>query len=227
MYLRAVHAEACVASLRKLIHEHPLEDETSKTELGILRGHLARANPHSKALIEALSFNPANELGEEVMVLFNHPVQHYVTPRFYTETKPKTGKVVPTWNYAAVQVYGKAKIYCDAKSEETGHFLSKQIHDLSQHAERDFMHHTGAEGNPEAWKVSDAPEQYIRLLQKGIIGIEITIERLEGKFKMSQELNERDRNGVVEGFQAIDSPSASEVAKMVIDCKERMRANGD
>lgn len=161
------------------------------------------------------------------MILFNHPIQHYVTPKFYSEMKSKTGKVVPTWNYAAVQAYGKVRIYSDAKSEDTGHFLSKQIHDLSQHAERDIMQHTGTEGSPNAWKVSDAPERYISSLQKSIISIEITIERLEGKYKMSQGLNEGDRDGVLEGFQAIGSHCGLEVAKMVRDCKRRVGTRED
>lgn len=246
MYIRAVHAEADLRVLRQLIHSNPLgmlvtgiqsptysflqashipfvldvQDETSETELGRLRGHLARANPQSKALIETLTTNPrpSNILEQEVLVIFTNTAHHYVTPKFYKETKPATGKVVPTWNYAAAQVYGKAKIYFDSKSEETSYFLAKQIEDLSHHNETTIMKHTGEEDRPAAWKVSDAPEKYVELMKKGIIGIEIEVERLEGKFKMSQELGQGDREGVVEGFANLGSDGAQSISRMV---KER------
>lgn len=247
MYLRAIHADADVRTLRDIIRKHPLgifttatpsasksypliqcthipflldlQDETSETELGVLRGHMARANPHSKALIEAAAESPDGVIETEVMVLFNVPAHHYVTPKFYVETKPKDGKVVPTWNYAAAQVYGKAKIFYDSKSDETSEFLQKAISDLTDHAEETIMGHTGkANGCPEAWRVSDAPENYVGLLKKAIIGVEIHIERLEGKFKMSQESTEGDRQGVIAGFEKMGGDNAQEVANIV---KER------
>lgn len=252
MYLRAIHADATIAMLRQLIRDNPLgilttaissdnlpliqsshvpflldvNDESSETELGVLRGHLARANPQSKAMIESLSSKTTSPtrcpgvLEQDVHVLFNAPVQHYVTPKFYTQTKPETGKVVPTWNYAAAQVYGRARIYYDANSSDSAGFLGKQIHDLTQHAEQSVMGYTGVDGKPSGWSVDDAPERYIQLLQKAIIGIEITVERLEGKFKMSQELAKGDREGVVRGFEALGSESHT-AARMAEVVKER------
>lgn len=246
MYLRAAHVETHIPTLRQLIRDFPLGilttaisstagpfiqsshipflldvgDESSETELGRLRGHLARANPQSKAMIEAvLSKNQGNGstvLTDEVLVLFTSPVQHYVTPKFYTETKPATGKVVPTWNYAAVQAYGRARVYFDAGGEETSAFLARQIDDLSAHAERDIMGYTGPEGSrPAPWSVRDSPERYVELLKKAIIGVEIEITRLEGKFKMSQELGDGDRAGVIEGFRGLGTDTAREVAELV------------
>lgn len=252
MYLRAVHADATIRELRQLIHDNPLgilttaipsasfpllqsthipfihdiQDPSSETELGVLRGHLARANPHSKAMMESLARRPGvHVLEQEVMVLFQHPVNHYVTPKFYTETKPATGKVVPTWNYAAAQIYGRARIYCDAKSAATDEFLAKQIGDLSRFAERDIMGYTGAEaGRPGPWEVGDAPGSYIELLRKSIIGIEITVDRLEGKFKMSQELKDGDREGVVKGFEALGSFTGGSMAEIVEERGRRKNA---
>jgi transcriptional regulator len=247
MYLRGVHADATIPVLRQLIRENPLgilttairssiapfiqsshipfildvQDEGSETELGVLRAHLARQNPQSKAMIEAVQAQPpssSNVLEEEVLVLFTSTAQHYVTPKFYSETKPSTGKVVPTWNYAAAQVYGKAKIYWDPKSKEAVTFLSKQINDLSKHAETSIMGYTGADGRPGAWSVTDAPERFIELLRTNIIGIEIKIDRLEGKFKMSQELSRNDREGVIEGFRALETEVGHKVSDIV---KER------
>lgn len=141
-----------------------------------------------------------------------------MTPKFYTETKPTTAKVVPTWNYAAVQIYGKATIYADSKGSETSAFLSQQIEDLSAHAETTVMDYTGRGDRPGPWKVGDAPEKYIELMKKNIIGIEIEVEKLEGKFKMSQEMRLEDREGVEKGFGALGSDVGKSMAEMV---KER------
>jgi transcriptional regulator len=154
-------------------------------------------------------------LEQEVSVLFTGPVHAYVTPKFYTETKPSTGKVVPTWNYSAVQVYGKARIFVDSKSPETSTFLSTQIRDLSQHAEKNVMGYTGVDGRPSEWRVDDAPETYVGLLQKSIIGMEIEIERLEGKWKMNQEMGKGDREGVVRGFEALGTEVGEGMARTV------------
>src|ERR1700761_8454456 len=134
MYLRVAHADATIPMLRQLIRSNPLgilttaissktypkilsshipflldiKDEESETELGVLRGHLARMNPQSKSMIDEIQSRSTPENAqfreEEVVILFNSTAQHYVTPKFYTETKSSTGKVVPTWNYAAAQV---------------------------------------------------------------------------------------------------------------------------
>ncbi|KAJ5778123.1 hypothetical protein N7520_001369 [Penicillium odoratum] len=198
-------------------------DDDSETPLGVLRGHMAKQNPQAKALMEALAQQSQSqdsetlELPDEVLVLFNVPHHHYVTPKFYTETKPVSGKVVPTWNYAAAQAYGKIRIYCNSKSEETGNFLQRQIEDLSQHAETSQMGYTGGE-KPTAWSVDEAPLSYVELLKKNIIGIEIRIERLQGKFKMSQEMGRGDREGVVKGFGELGTDIGDGMARMV---KER------
>jgi transcriptional regulator len=240
MYLRAAHAEFDVTQLRKFIRDNPLgiiitaipssnystiqcshvpwildvSDENSSTELGRLRGHMAKANSHSKVMSEVAEKDSNGYLEQEILVLFNGPVHAYVTPKFYTETKPTTGKVVPTWNYSAVQVYGKAKIYFDSKSPETGSFLQKQLRELSQHSEEHVMGYTGGE-RPSAWEVEDAPETYVALLQKSIIGVEIEIERMEGKWKMSQEIGKGDREGVVKGFEALKTEEGEKIARTV------------
>ncbi|KAI0199719.1 transcriptional regulator PAI 2-type [Astrocystis sublimbata] len=247
MFLPEVHAEPSIPVLRQLVRDNPLgilttairsetapfilsshipfildvKDEGSDKELGVLRGHMARQNPQSKSLIAAAKASTAstpNVVEEEVLVLFTASAQHYVTPKFYTETKPASGKVVPTWNYAAVQAYGRAKIYWDHKADESVAFLSSQTAALSDHTETCVMGYTGTADRPKPWKVSDAPERFIELLQKGIIGIEIELDRLEGKFKMSQEMSVNDRQGVVEGFASLGTDVGHAVSKVV---KER------
>lgn len=243
MYIRAAHAETDLRVLRRLIHENPLgmlttgikspshsflqsshipflldvQDESSETELGRLRGHLARQNPQSKTMMEHCSSNPGlnSYLEDEVLIIFTRAAHHYVTPKFYTETKPATGKVVPTWNYAAAQVYGKARIYYE-NNDETSNFLGKAISDLTDHNERNTMGYTGGD-KPTQWKVTDAPEKYVDLLKRNIIGIEIEVTKLEGKFKMSQEMGEGDRDGVVKGFENLKTEVGDEIARTVRD----------
>ncbi|CAI7652941.1 unnamed protein product [Penicillium glandicola] len=239
MYLRAVHAEGQIPVLQQLIRDNPLgilttaikspiysfiqsshipfvldvppsteNDDTIPT--GILRGHMAKQNPQAKALMEALAEQNAAgnnklELTDEVLILFNGPHHHYVTPKFYTETKPVSSKVVPTWNYSAVQAYGKISVYCNSKAEET---------DLSRQSETGIMGYTGGD-KKSPWNVSEAPVNYVELLKKNIIGIEIRIERLQGKFKMSQEMGEGDRKGVVKGFEELGSDVGRGIADSV------------
>lgn len=244
MYLRAVHAETSIPALRRFIQDNPLgilttaipsaiyhliqsshipwvldvEDPSNEDELPVLRGHVARQNPQAKVIIDHFKGNASpfptpestsHRLQQEVMVLFNGPSHHYVTPKFYTKTKPESGKVVPTWNYAAVEAYGKATVYFDSQSEETSNFLSKQINDLSNMAETQIM------GYEKPWRVADAPERYVELLRKNIIGIEIQVTSLGGKFKMSQEMGIEDRDGVVKGFDSLGTADGDYVANTV------------
>lgn len=235
MYLRSVHAELSIPRLRAFMLENPLgilttaistpgfpliqsshipwvvdiADDADEAQLPRIRGHLARQNPQSKAIIQHVEQNGSSTLKEEVMILFNGPAHHYITPKFYTETKPASGKVVPTWNYSAVQAYGTATVYVDSKAPETTAFLSKQIRDLSYMAETSIM------GYPKPWSVDDAPPNYISVLSKAIIGIEIEIHSLGGKHKMSQEMGDGDRNGVVEGLNGMGTEVGSAVASTV------------
>ncbi|KAI3013597.1 transcriptional regulator family: UAF complex subunit Rrn10 [Aspergillus niger] len=169
-----------------------------------LRGHIARANPQCSAILDSLTTQPESILPTEVLILFTSPYHSYITPHFYTTTKPLTGKVAPTWNYAAVQVYGRARIYNPRSERELGEqasmFLDTQLRDLSAHCEGEIMGHTTTgtsdthtHNNPEekpcprAWTVDEAPDAYINILKKNIIGIEVTVTGMDGKFKMSQE----------------------------------------
>ena len=157
---------------------------------GRLRVHMARANPQWRQL--------ADNLEMPVLVVFQG-VDSYVTPSWY-ETKRETGKVVPTWNYAMVQVRGHARVIEDKD------WLAQQVAALtaSHEAERE-----------QPWQVSDAPETYIASQLKGIIGLEIDIAEIIGKWKVSQNRPEADRRGVAEGLDASDSTSSEEMAELV------------
>jgi len=255
MYLKPVHTETHIPVLRQFIRDNPfgiittavrsktqpfiqsshvpwildVQDDSSETELGTLRGHMARANPHSKTMVESIQkAQPQSDvrdesghfLEEEVHVLFNGPAHSYVTPKFYVETKPSTGKVVPTWNYSAVQVYGRARIFYDSKSPATISYLKKQISDLTFLSETRIMNHVGNVDPtlPKPWTVDEAPVNYVNLLRQAIIGIEIEIDRMEGKFKMSQDKGDGDWKGVVDGFASLGTDVGDEISRTV---KER------
>ncbi len=140
------------------------------------------------------------------MILFQAPINHCVSPKFYTTTKPDSGKVVPTLNYAAVQVYGKAHIYNSGPAAAS--FLQAQIQELSEQQEK-------AAGYGHTWKVTDAPEKYIDLFKKAIVGIEIEVIRIEGRWKMSQDMRDGDWFGVVNGFRALGTKEGHDMADLI------------
>jgi transcriptional regulator len=157
------------------------------SEHGTLRCHVSRANPQWRDL----------EHVDECLVVFQGP-QDYVTPSWY-ETKRETGKVVPTWNYATVHAWGRPRMIED----ET--WLRHQIEALTR--SREAL-------RPEPWHVEDAPAEYVQAQIKAIIGVEIPIARIEGKWKMSQNRPEPDRNGVIAGYRA-QGPSSTAIADLV------------
>ncbi|RFC64865.1 MULTISPECIES: FMN-binding negative transcriptional regulator [Mesorhizobium] len=141
-----------------------------------LRAHLARANPHWKILRD----NPDST----VLVVFQGS-ESYITPSWY-ETKRETGKVVPTWNYVTVQARGIAQVFEDSS------WLLNQITELT-------ATHEATREAP--WQVHDAPAGYIESQMKGIVGLEIEVSELSGKWKVSQNRPVADRSGVAEGLE--------------------------
>jgi transcriptional regulator len=155
---------------------------------GRLRAHLAKANPQWRSISENTEM--------PVLVVFQG-TDSYVTPSWY-ETKRETGKVVPTWNYAVVQVRGRARIVDDKE------WLAGQIAELTA---------THEAPRAEPWQVTDAPAPFIEAQIKGIIGLEIDITEISGKWKVSQNRPVADRVGVANGLEA--GGSADEMAHLV------------
>jgi transcriptional regulator len=155
---------------------------------GVIECHLARANPHCK------------DLGgeQEALMIFQGP-QGYITPNWYP-SKAEHGKVVPTWNYAVVHAYGRPQVMEDPA------WLRRHVGELTAQQE-------GAE--PEPWRLSDAPESFISGMLRGIVGFRFAIGRLEGKWKMSQNRETRDREGVVRGLARRGQGDDGEVADYV------------
>lgn len=155
---------------------------------GVIECHLSRANPHWKDL--------AN--GGEAMMIFQG-AEGYITPNWYA-TKAQTGKAVPTWNYVIVHAYGRPEV---VKEKE---WVLRHVTELSDQQER---------GEAHPWKVSDAPESYIDVMLRGIVGFRFAITRLEGKWKMSQNREAQDRSGVIDGLKARAASEDVQVAEIV------------
>ena len=135
-------------------------------------GHISRANPQWKT----------PWLGS-VMVIAEGP-NGYVRPGWY-ETKRETGKVVPTWNYVAVHIYGELIVHDDID------WINSAVHKLTDH-------HESTRTSP--WKVDDAPQDYLDAQLKAIVGVEVKIQRIEVAVKMSQNKTDADAAGVIKGF---------------------------
>lgn len=126
-------------------------------------------------------------------------IEGYITPAWYP-SKAEHGKVVPTWNYSVVHVYGRPEI------TEDEHWLSSHVTELTAQQERVMA---------EPWAVSDAPESFIAVMLRGIVGIRFAIERIEGKWKMSQNRETQDRHGVVGGLRTRDGADDQEMAEYI------------
>lgn len=211
MYLPKVFEENRADVLRDLIASHPLGTvvtlndqglqanhipflfDSSPEPLGTLYAHVARANPLWRELSRTA----------ETLVIFQGP-QTYISPSWYP-TKSETGMVVPTWNYAVVHAYGRLEAIDD--KAWLGEFVTKltDIHES---------------GNPEPWAVSDAPAEYIDHLLSSIVGLKLTITRLAGKLKLSQNRPAQDRVNVIRTLKEQDSESARAMAEAI------QKANG-
>lgn len=138
-----------------------------------LVGHVARANPHWKAVVD----------GSAALAVVTGP-DAYVSPSFYA-SKREHGRVVPTWNYSAVHLRGPVRVVDDAA------WLRELVGALTDHHES---------GRDEPWAVEDAPATYVDKQLRAIVGIEMVVESVEAKAKLSQNRSEEDRAGVVAGL---------------------------
>jgi transcriptional regulator len=220
MYIAPHHALADPKSIASLIAAHPLGSwvcfcdgglvanpvpfflDTRQGPHGTLLGHVSRANPVWRALTPS---TPS-------IVMFHGP-QAYITPHWYPG-KSEHGRVVPTWNYAVAHAHGVARTV-----EDPDHLRSLvQRLTASQEA-----------GQSTPWHMGDAPAGYINALLRGIVGIEIPIDRLEAKLKASQDEALHDRLGTVAGLRATPSDNACAMATLIeqtIDTDLQTRSTG-
>jgi len=169
--------------------EHiPLQLETAADGALTLRGHVARANPVWKTA--------AN--GAPALAIF-HGADAYITPSWYP-TKREHGKAVPTWNYVVVHARGPLRFIEDAE------WLRAQVDALTQRQESAFA---------EPWVVSDAPADYLARMLAAIVGVEMSVTALEGKWKVSQNQPEENRDGAAGGLRALGTDEARTMARLI------------
>jgi transcriptional regulator len=206
MYIPAHYQESDVAVLHALIRAHPLgawvvgaADElvvnhipfvidASRGVRGTLIGHVARPNPVWKQL---------SRNGPSVVIF--QGAESYISPSWYP-TKHETGKAVPTWNYAVVHAHGIPVLFEDRDR------LLAHVTALTTMAESAFE---------SPWQVSDAPAEFIEAMLKGIVGIEIPIASLAGKWKASQNRPEADRRAVADALLQQGGDSSRAMAALV------------
>jgi transcriptional regulator len=210
MYLPKHFEETRVEVLHELIHAHPLgalvtmtadgldanhipfEVDPSPAPFGTLRGHVARANPVWRDASRAV----------EALVIFQGPGT-YISPSWYV-TKKETAKVVPTWNYAVVHAHGALRVIDDRE------WLRAFVETLTNRHEA---------GRREPWKVTDAPADFIDKQLGAIVGIEVPMTRLIGKWKVSQNRPAADRDGVVQALRQDGDHAAAAMSDLVRQSK--------
>jgi transcriptional regulator len=206
MYTPQHFAESRTEVLHELIRRHPLgaliaatpdgleashvpfEIDAGSDAHGVLRCHLARANPLWKSL----------DAATQSLVIFQGE-DSYISPAWYA-AKQQHGKVVPTWNYIVVHAYGKPRVIHDAE------WLRTLVTQLTSRHEA---------GRADPWRVTDAPADYVDKMLQAIVGVEIEIKRLTGSWKLSQNRSAADRQGVVRGLAASSSPIDAAMAQLV------------
>ena len=199
MFIPPVFAEDRIEVMHDLIRQHPFgtlvtqgSDGLNATQIpffivpgtegegfGTLNGHLSKGYPHWKEI----------ETCMECLVIFQGP-HGYVSPSWYP-SKSITHEVVPTWNYATVHAWGRPVITDDT---QTKHDL---VSALTDHMEAP---------RSDPWQVTDAPDNFIQKQLNGIVGLKISVTRMEGKWKMSQNRSPNDRDGVLSGLVNTDDP---------------------
>jgi transcriptional regulator len=211
MYRPSHFEQHDAAALHALMREHPLATLVTQQAAGItadaipleydaashtLRGHVARANPLWR-----------EAAGQPVLAVFNGP-QAYITPSWYP-SKAATHKVVPTWNYTLVHAHGVLRAVEDAP------WLHALVSGLT-------AHHEAPRAAP--WAVADAPDDYVQQMLRAIVGIEIPVERLIGKWKISQNRSDADRLGVAAGLA--EGPAAAQAMAELVANKGPVKPGG-
>lgn len=166
----------------------PLVIDPGTGGLGTLKGHIARAN----------SMWQETHSGAEVLAIFQGP-SHYISPTWYP-SKIEDGRVVPTWNYVVVHARGRITWIHDES------WLGSFLESLTDRHER---------RNATRWHLSDAPAEYMQRMLAAIVGFEIVITNITGKWKLSQNRSARDRAGVVTSLAALTDESSQLMAKLV------------
>jgi transcriptional regulator len=172
----------------------PLLLDETKGEYGTITGHVSRAN---------LQWRESDPNVDALIIFLG--LDTYVSPNWYP-AKQENGRVVPTWNYAAIHAYGRLTFFEDPE------WLRIMVTELTKRHESSF---------PAPWQVTDAPAVYIDSQLKAIVGFEFRIVRLEGKQKFNQNRAVQDRLGVIEGLRGLGNERKTEVAELMEEIESR------
>ncbi len=208
MYIPKYHALTDVATMHNHIKEHPLGAWVCNAQRELIANHIPFVlNPqhgnHGRLLGHVSRANPVwRELstGARSVVMFMGP-HAYISPSWYPG-KHQHGKVVPTWNYVTVHAHGMARAI------EDSNWILDVIGRLTNAQES---------RRQQPWKLSDAPQEYIEKMLRAVVGIEITIDQLEGRLKVSQDEDKQDRLGTVEGLRQTSESSSQVLAELVLE----------
>jgi transcriptional regulator len=196
MYTPASFRESRIDILQDLMRAYPFATVVANGANGLVANHLPFEVIGGAALHGHVA--RGNELasmdGAEVLLIFQGP-DGYISPNWYP-SKHETGREVPTWNYAVVHVHGRLQVIDDAV------WTRALLDALTDHHEA---------SQPSPWRVADAP---------AIVGIAVTIERIEGKFKLSQNHPARNQSGVVDGLRRRDADGDVELAQLMVEKNE-------
>lgn len=179
-----------------IVSQLPMLLEPAAGAFGTLTGHLARGNPHWKD----------SDFSKPAIAMFMGP-NAYVSPTWYP-SKAEHGKAVPTWNYSVICARGTIETF------ESADELRAHVTALTERFEREAA---------EPWQVSDAPEDYLQRQFKGIVGLRLTIDSIEGKAKLSQNRTQADQDGVIAALSASERPDDRAIGGMM---KQRLPAAG-
>lgn len=211
MYLPPSFEESRPDVLRDLMTRHPLATVVTLGADGLDANHLpllhqADPAPHGTLVGHVSRANRVwrdARLDVDALAIFHGP-QGYITPAWYP-SKAETGKVVPTWNYVVVHAYGRLRFHDDPA------WLRRHVAALT-------AAHEAARTEP--WSVTDAPSDYIDGQIKGIVGFELTITRLLGKWKLNQNKTDAERDGLVRAIREHGDDDARGMAELIERAKE-------
>lgn len=175
-----------------LVSHLPLLLDPAAGAMGVLTGHLARANPQWKA----------SDLSQPVVAIFMGP-DAYISPNYYP-SKHDDPRTVPTWNYVAVHARGRLETFDDRER-----LLALVTRLTERHEQR------SAKPSVRPWAVSDAPADYLDRMVRAIVGVRLTIESIDGKKKLSQNRSAIDRQGVVDGLSTSTNPNERNISDLM------------
>lgn len=208
MYIPSHFSETDLERVSEFIRANPLGLMVANVEGELVGNHLPfsmldeKIQVGSKLISHAAKANPVWRLGEsnEKVLLVFSGYETYISPSLYP-SKQETHKVVPTYNYVSVHIYGRVRAIDDEQSKR------QIVEALTNDMESDRQ---------SPWAVSDAPEDYIKTMLANIVGLELLVEKIEAKWKASQNRPAKDRQGVIDGLRKdMDNSRSQEMAREI------------